>query len=37
MYLKKWVSLEQLDEFDYVPADIVFVEKLKNGEIVIQP
>lgn len=33
----KWVSLEQLDEFDFVPADIAFVEKLRNGEIVIQP
>lgn len=33
----KWVSLEQLAEFDFAPADLVFVEKLKNGEIALQP
>ena len=33
----KWVSLEQLAEFDFAPADMVFVQKLKNGEIAIQP
>ncbi|MFO8085528.1 MAG: (deoxy)nucleoside triphosphate pyrophosphohydrolase [Desulfobacterales bacterium] len=33
----KWISLEQLAEFDFAPADQVFVEKLKNGEIAIQP
>ena len=33
----KWISLEQLDEFDFAPADMVFVEKLKNGEIAISP
>ena len=33
----KWISLEQLAEFDFAPADMVFVEKLKNGEIAIQP
>ena len=33
----KWISLEQLAEFDFAPADLVFVEKLKNGEIAIQP
>ena len=33
----KWVSLEQLAEFDFAPADLVFVEKLKIGEIAIQP
>ena len=32
----KWVSLEQLAEFDFAPADMVFVEKLQNGEIAIQ-
>jgi 8-oxo-dGTP diphosphatase len=32
----KWISLEQLDEFDFAPADRVFVEKLKNGEISIK-
>jgi 8-oxo-dGTP diphosphatase len=33
----KWISLEQLAEFDFAPADRVFVEKLKNGEIAILP
>jgi 8-oxo-dGTP diphosphatase len=33
----KWISLEQLDEFDFAPADLDFVEKLQKGEIVIQP
>ena len=33
----KWISLEQLAEFDFAPADLVFVEKLKNGEIAISP
>ena len=33
----KWISLEQLSEFDFAPADLVFVEKLQNGEITIQP
>ena len=33
----KWVSLEQLTEFDFAPADMVFVEKLQNGEIALQP
>ena len=33
----KWISLEQLAEFDFAPADLVFVEKLQNGEIAIQP
>ena len=33
----KWVSLEQLAEFDFAPADLLFVEKLQNGEIAIQP
>ena len=32
----KWISLEQLPDFDFSPADLVFVEKLKKGEIVIQ-
>jgi 8-oxo-dGTP diphosphatase len=31
----KWVSLEQLADFDFAPADLIFVEKLKNGEIAI--
>ena len=31
----KWISLEQLAEFDFAPADLVFVEKLQNGEIAI--
>jgi 8-oxo-dGTP diphosphatase len=33
----KWISLGQLSEFDFAPADLVFVEKLRNGEISIQP
>jgi 8-oxo-dGTP diphosphatase len=33
----KWVSLEQLADFDFAPADLVFVEKLQNGEISIHP
>jgi len=32
----KWISLEQLSEFDFAPADRVFVEKLRNGEISIK-
>jgi hypothetical protein len=28
--------LEQLAEFDFAPADLVFVEKLQSGEISIQ-
>jgi 8-oxo-dGTP diphosphatase len=32
----KWISLEQLAEFDFAPADLIFVEKLKNGEISIK-
>jgi 8-oxo-dGTP diphosphatase len=33
----KWISLKQLSEFDFAPADLVFVEKLQKGEIAIQP
>ena len=33
----KWISLEQLAEFDFAPADRVFVEKLQKGKIAIQP
>ena len=33
----KWISLEQLAEFDFAPADLIFVEKLQNEEIAIQP
>jgi 8-oxo-dGTP diphosphatase len=32
----KWISLEQLAEFDFAPADLVFVEKLQSGKISIQ-
>ena len=32
----KWISLEQLAEYDFTPADLVFVEKLQNGEISIK-
>jgi 8-oxo-dGTP diphosphatase len=31
----KWISLVRLPEFDFAPADLIFVEKLKNGEISI--
>jgi 8-oxo-dGTP diphosphatase len=31
----RWISLEQLAEFDFAPADRVFIEKLEKGEIVI--
>jgi len=33
----RWISLEQLTEFDFAPADLIFVEKLQNGEIAIDP
>jgi 8-oxo-dGTP diphosphatase len=33
----KWVSSEQLTDFDFAPADMVFVKKLQNGEISLQP
>jgi len=32
----KWVSLKQLAGFDFAPADMVFVKKLRDGEIAIQ-
>ena len=32
----KWISIEQLVEFDFAHADMVFIEKLKNGEISIK-
>lgn len=28
----KWVSLEELDQYDFAPADVPFVEKLMSGE-----
>jgi 8-oxo-dGTP diphosphatase len=31
----KWISLEQLADFDFAPADLTFVEKLQKGEIAI--
>jgi 8-oxo-dGTP diphosphatase len=31
----KWVSLDQLGEYDFAPADLPFVEKLISQEIVI--
>jgi 8-oxo-dGTP diphosphatase len=30
-----WVSLEQIGEYDFAPADIPFVDKLRRGEIEI--
>jgi 8-oxo-dGTP diphosphatase len=29
----KWVSLDKIDEYDFAPADIPFVKKLRRGEI----
>ena len=29
----QWVSLDQLRDYDFAPADIPFVEKLRRGEI----
>jgi len=29
----RWVSTDQLSEYDFAPADIPFVEKLQNQEI----
>ena len=29
----QWVSLDQLQDYDFAPADIPFVEKLRRGEI----
>ena len=29
----QWVSLDQLQEYDFAPADVPFVEKLRRGEI----
>ena len=29
----KWVSLKQLEEYDFAPADIPFVDKLREGKI----
>ena len=29
----KWASLKQLDNYDFAPADIPFVNKLRSGEI----
>ncbi len=31
----RWVSTEQLSDYDFAPADIPFVEKLQNQEIEI--
>jgi 8-oxo-dGTP diphosphatase len=31
----RWVSPEQLSDYDFAPADIPFVEKLQNNEIVL--
>ena len=29
----KWASMDQLSQYDFAPADIPFVEKLKGGQI----
>ncbi len=29
----KWVSVKQLQEYDFAPADIPFIKKLRSGEI----
>jgi 8-oxo-dGTP diphosphatase len=31
----KWISLEQFSEFDFAPADRIFIEKLQHGEIAV--
>ena len=31
----EWVTINQISEFDFAPADIPFVEKLRGGEIAI--
>ena len=31
----KWISPDQLAEFDFAPADHVFVEKLQHGDIAL--
>ena len=31
----EWVTINQIGEFDFAPADILFVEKLRRGEIAI--
>ena len=28
----KWVTIDELDQFDFAPADQTFVEKLRSGE-----
>ncbi|MEJ2658079.1 MAG: (deoxy)nucleoside triphosphate pyrophosphohydrolase [Desulfobacterales bacterium] len=33
----KWISIEQLPQFDFAPADRFFIKKLQNGEIAVQP
>jgi 8-oxo-dGTP diphosphatase len=30
----RWISIDQLSEYDFAPADIPFVKKLQNQEIV---
>lgn len=29
----RWVSVQQLQEYDFAPADIPFIKKLRSGEI----
>ena len=31
----KWITISQLGQFDFAPADIPFVDKLRRGEIAI--
>ena len=31
----RWVFIHELDQFDFAPADTIFVEKLRNGGIEI--
>lgn len=31
----RWVTINQIDQFDFLPADIPFVQKIRRGEIAI--
>ena len=32
----RWVTLDEINSYDFAPADIPFVEKLRSGEIELQ-
>ena len=33
----RWVTLSEINKYDFAPADIPFVEKLREGEIELRP